>query len=455
MKKHTKRIIFLSIVFILILSIFNVGDLVALAQSSRSTTPLEIAYPDIPGASAPTTTGVDINEYFIYVYYFFIGISGIIALVVIVNAGLSYLTSVGNPEKIKEAKSKISAGLLGLVILFGSYLILYSINPELVVFNVQSLRPLMTELSPGVLLCKKQAPIMRAWDLQTEFQIRTLNEADDITRDEAIIDEMRILLAQINNECYSASFSADIREGFSGEIEYIYFIPYINYSIDSSTGNIFVAGGDEKEYSAIIYSETGFRGESKTFIDHLFTPDQRFVYTGSFNEYNGRAPYEERVNSSDIASIKPFDLIYLPQQDSSVILYESYKENKEVGPGGAQSQPYNCHTSGFWDDLAAISGVPTISLDERYGLWICEENLPWRPKSMKIDGDLLAVLIKPNGESETFTKDTYNNLESYNNIIDWVVCPSFTTSNTRTNINGSRCAQAAASRLIIISGVIK
>ncbi len=85
---------------------------------------LEIDYP-----GGLTTTDVSIPEYVQYIYYFIIGISGIIALVVIVLAGFQYLSSAGSPERIKDSKKRIISAFTGLLIIFFSWIIINELSP--------------------------------------------------------------------------------------------------------------------------------------------------------------------------------------------------------------------------------------------------------------------------------------------------------------------------------------
>ena len=50
-----------------------------------------------------------------------LGFLGIIAIVIILYGGFVWLTSGGNEEKVGQAKKIISAGIIGLVIIFVAY----------------------------------------------------------------------------------------------------------------------------------------------------------------------------------------------------------------------------------------------------------------------------------------------------------------------------------------------
>ncbi len=74
-------------------------------------------------------------------YQFSLGAAAVVALGVIVFAAIEYATSLGNPARISDAKSRIFNAIWGLVLLFGAYLILNTINPELVVLREPELQP--------------------------------------------------------------------------------------------------------------------------------------------------------------------------------------------------------------------------------------------------------------------------------------------------------------------------
>ncbi|HNZ73158.1 MAG TPA: hypothetical protein PKG73_00945, partial [bacterium] len=73
-----------------------------------------------------------LSEYIKTWYNFIIGAIGILATVMIMYGGLKWLTSRGNSAVISNAKEKIFSALIGLVLVFLSYTILYLVNPNLV-----------------------------------------------------------------------------------------------------------------------------------------------------------------------------------------------------------------------------------------------------------------------------------------------------------------------------------
>ena len=83
------------------------------------------------GEPAPTS----IAKYIQAIYNYAIGIVGILAAVVLMFGGVIWLTAGGSPDKVNEAKAWIGASLSGLILVLCSYMILNTINPDLVSFK--------------------------------------------------------------------------------------------------------------------------------------------------------------------------------------------------------------------------------------------------------------------------------------------------------------------------------
>lgn len=131
MRGNSKNKKIKKLIFVLLLLYFLISPVsLALAQEEGG---LEISYPEIPGGvEAPVTKKAYLPHYIQYIYNFIVISGGIIALLALIYGGFRYLTSVGNPEIMRDARGQILAGFLGLIIILGSYVILYEINPDLV-----------------------------------------------------------------------------------------------------------------------------------------------------------------------------------------------------------------------------------------------------------------------------------------------------------------------------------
>ncbi len=86
---------------------------------------------------AAETITLDLNERTARLYSWSLGVGSVLALGILIYAGFLYSVSAGNASRIKDAKAWIVAGLLGLSILLGSYLLLSTINPDLT--NLESI----------------------------------------------------------------------------------------------------------------------------------------------------------------------------------------------------------------------------------------------------------------------------------------------------------------------------
>jgi hypothetical protein len=75
-------------------------------------------------------------------YTYLVSISGGIAFLVIVYAGIQWALSQGNAGKISDAKDRIWQALYGILILFGAYLLLSMVNPSLTYLQMPTLTPI-------------------------------------------------------------------------------------------------------------------------------------------------------------------------------------------------------------------------------------------------------------------------------------------------------------------------
>ncbi|MCH8741347.1 hypothetical protein IH779_00315 [Patescibacteria group bacterium] len=108
---------------------------------------LEQIYPQVPRAETPTTVKTLLPEYIQFLFNFALIIAGFVAFISLVYGGLRYLASAGNPTVMSDARSQITAGILGLLILITAYLFLIQLNPQLVTLTIEK-----KEFAKGVIL---------------------------------------------------------------------------------------------------------------------------------------------------------------------------------------------------------------------------------------------------------------------------------------------------------------
>lgn len=94
----------------------------------------ETNWPNSP-LGTQLTQDSTLTELVKYLYEWGIFIGGIAVFIALLIGGFLYLTSMGNPTRMSEAKDRIFSALIGLILLFSIYLILNTINPELTVLT--------------------------------------------------------------------------------------------------------------------------------------------------------------------------------------------------------------------------------------------------------------------------------------------------------------------------------
>lgn len=72
-------------------------------------------------------------------YSFALLISGALAFAAIVYGGIKYVFAAGNPSGQGEGKEWVKGALLGLLLLGGAYLILRTINPNIINLKIEGL----------------------------------------------------------------------------------------------------------------------------------------------------------------------------------------------------------------------------------------------------------------------------------------------------------------------------
>lgn len=86
-------------------------------------------FPDIPGAPDPTG---GIAEFIAFLYSLGLWLVGIIVFIQLTRSGVELLIYAGNASKLSQAKTRLTNAIFGIVLLLSSYVILNTINPQLV-----------------------------------------------------------------------------------------------------------------------------------------------------------------------------------------------------------------------------------------------------------------------------------------------------------------------------------
>lgn len=113
------------------------------------------------------------TDYIIYLFNFALGIGAILALVMIISAGIKIVESKGSPSEISNAKQKIINSLIGLAVLLASYILLTTINPEII--NIQNISLGNTGITIPVITPATQEEAVNSYSFE-EIPIGTITE---------------------------------------------------------------------------------------------------------------------------------------------------------------------------------------------------------------------------------------------------------------------------------------
>lgn len=87
--------------------------------------------PDVGGAGDPGTSGVKLAELISNVFGFLTIVAGVSFLIYFTMGGLTWITAGGDSGKIDEAKSRMTGGAIGMIIIVSSYGIAWIVSKAL------------------------------------------------------------------------------------------------------------------------------------------------------------------------------------------------------------------------------------------------------------------------------------------------------------------------------------
>ncbi len=115
-------------IFIILLFLLIIGFNIQIIEAAYS---IEVSLPDGPASGSP----VNLAQYIEYLYMFGLGLVGVSALLALVIGGFMYMGAETVTTK-DQAKGYINGAISGLILGLAAYLILYTINPDLINFRI-------------------------------------------------------------------------------------------------------------------------------------------------------------------------------------------------------------------------------------------------------------------------------------------------------------------------------
>lgn len=360
-----------------------------------ATSNLEIEYPRFGDYYLERTT-TTLPDFVRYIFYFFIIAGGIIALVLIVIAGLRYVSSYGDPGKLQGAKDMIYSALLGLVVLLVSFLILNTISPKLITLDLKPIAPIMAGIPEGVLLCRTNVAneLNELAELRERYDSLGREGEEERTPEtvQPIIDQVEPLLAKIKENC----------------LEIDHATASANWPLeDMNVPGICATVG----YGAAVIRLTE-TGEVESFI---LTPSLTAAKCGRIGFYP--------------ESITPFVVMEGDCVNCTATIYEAPNYNRGYDENEKDSEPYPLN-------FPAYCTPPLFN--------------PW---SIKITGEMLVILIKGGNDCRTgsmsLRESNTSNLSGLDPIIEWVPCEDISRA-YQGRQEGETCAVPAVDSMLLL-----
>jgi hypothetical protein len=299
---------------------------------------LDVEYPSIPNSAAPSANST-LPEYVKYIFDFAIAISGILALVVIVLAGIQYLSSSGMPNKITEAKEKIESAIFGLIILFCSWMLLNTINPAFLKFVTPKPLPgVPPSISSGVYVCGESTnSIQEFWGLKKQVEGQSKLDRQTVWR-------MMELQDDIKKNCSLFLSSGTVPPDLQGGQSSVWLVP------DSK---------NKIQYGVIIYKEEAQSRNGKVFFGtggespSLYAMDQPTSLSVSANGLGG------------VGFVRPFTLNFSPSPNWYATVYKeiNFNERTRTQQGQGQDDSKKCVVSQASNTCGVLKEMRSIEMN--------------------------------------------------------------------------------------------
>jgi len=135
----------------------------------------------IPGIVGPgqSLQALSLNDFIVKLIKILFPLAGILAFVMIVWAGFEYATSGGDTNKQKNAQDRIANAIIGLVLLFAFYIIIYTINPDILRTQNIEITPITTPVTKEAIMQRlNDYNIPLSYDLLQSFAYADNNLGD-------------------------------------------------------------------------------------------------------------------------------------------------------------------------------------------------------------------------------------------------------------------------------------
>jgi len=359
---------------------------------------LEVDYPEMGGEKISTSTTV--SEYAVYIFNFCIIIAAIAAFAVLIYGGIRYLLSLNNPGNMKDARIWIYSGIVGLFLALVSYLILNTINPEIISPKLEEIKP-----RTGIHLMDQTGKIKYMADSQNKItfdpvSLEFINTEEELysvfvcAEEEFDGEKSKELINNGKGTTYPVSNVNSIyflwnrpgvylyeKAGFSTPPPPRFFQSGERYlaKLDNKTKSIRIKDpGEEKDFSflAILFSDIEFEGEKGIGVAIKDSYNINYV--------------KNQISSIEVSYV--FPLNSSQANDGEVIFYDDidcHKEKQSLSSNSGASSGSN-HFSEFNKFGKSVNFTfPVLSFEIKGNAWVIfntEKNFKGRSEIFKEEG---------------------------------------------------------------------
>lgn len=346
------------ILFSFIFIFFLVFPIFILAEQN-----LEIDYPEFGGVTLESTA-VGLPNYIRYIFTASVAISGIVIFSILIYAGYLYLISAGDMAKTGDAKDRIISAFAGILVILSSYIVLKTIDPQLIFLNNLDISSI-PGISPPVALEKenifyyKEIPIGGlAAEMFSEERLEKIKEASEKIKEKS--ERVKFLSEEINNlvnenckcdNCYKGNYyTAGKGLPMCGKFE-----PYhCTFNCNCQGGPIPTPPIYPSGYSAFSYYDPC--GKKRYEID-FYRKEMKVLQTS--NSEDGISYWQKKldveINGSDEDKYLGFKKLYEDLLVSEDLIKNCKNEKSKYG----KLQTLLTYNQ-FWDKEKALEKDPII-----------------------------------------------------------------------------------------------
>lgn len=257
---------------------------------------LDYDYPDVPGTTLNITSDSSLGDAVKYFSSWAIIIGAIVVFLSLIYAGWLYLSSSGAPDKAKEANTRIWKSFLGLAILIASYLIMVTLNPQLMVLKLEK-----TPVDQGVILLTNTGFMDLVNNGKSVEQVIKEGNAVYLPRRMADASNYKLWNTEISFGDWESTGKTGPPSCKVDKVNFAHFIfKYIGFL--NSSKNVKIIAYSEKNFIGDKIQEYNYDGklnnEGKSETTTFYTAGGFRMFEVDTSDFKSKVKYRDTINIS-------------------------------------------------------------------------------------------------------------------------------------------------------------